>query len=158
MGMFKDMKDMKKMANDLQKDNPRPSLREGLSQAKDAMAGAQGQMAAAQLAADPNARDGSAVINAVRDTGMTVNENPSVEFDLSVTAGGFTYETTHTQIVSRLQVGQLQPGAQVNVKIDASGPEHAADRLTAGAGVVVGVVGGRWGERPGDVRRRTPEN
>jgi hypothetical protein len=60
------------------------------------------------------------VIKAIRDTGVTINENPSVEMDLSVTSGGFTYETTHTQVISRLQVGQLQPGAQVNVRIDAT--------------------------------------
>jgi len=77
-------------------------------------------MAAGQLAQDPNARAGTAVINSIRDTGMTVNENPSVEFELSVTSDGSTYETTHTQVVSRLQVGQLQPGATVSVKIDAT--------------------------------------
>ena len=76
-------------------------------------------MSASQLAQDPNARDGTAEIKAIRDTGMTVNENPSVEFDLAVTSGGFTYEVTHSQVVSRLQVSQMQPGASVNVKIDA---------------------------------------
>jgi hypothetical protein len=115
MGMFKDLRDMKKMAKQAQKDNPRPGLREMVGQSKEALANAQ---AGSALIQDPNARQGTAVINAIRDTGMTVNENPSVELDLTVTADGFSYEITHTQIVSRLQVGQLQSGATVNVRID----------------------------------------
>ena len=120
MGMFKDLRDMKKTADQIQKDNPRPGFREMISQGKEALAGAQEQMSGAGLAQDPSARSGTAVIKSIRDTGMTVNENPSVEFELAVTTSGVTYDATHTQIVSRLQVGQLQPGASVNVKIDAN--------------------------------------
>lgn len=119
MGLFKDLRDMKKTAKEMQKDNPRPSFREMAAQGKEAMANAQDQMAAGQLAQDPNAKAGTATINAIQDTGMTVNENPSVQFELTVTdASGFSYDTSHTQVVSRLQIGQLQPGAQVNVRID----------------------------------------
>jgi len=118
--MFKDLRDMSKMAKDVQKQHPRPSLREGISMAKGALSDVSAQGEAQQLAQDPNARDGTAEIKAIRDTGLTVNENPSIEMDLAVTAAGFTYETTHTQVVSRLQVPQLQPGAVVNVKIDAA--------------------------------------
>jgi hypothetical protein len=118
MGMFKDLRDMKKMAKQAQKDNPRPGFRDMIGQSKEALAGAQAQQQSAQLAQDPNARQGTAEIKGIRDTGMTVNNDPSVEFDLTVTADGFSYEITHTQIVSRLQVGQLQSGATVNVRID----------------------------------------
>ena len=118
MGFFKDLRDMKKMADEIQEDNPRPGFREMMSQGKEALAGAQAQMFAGNLAQDPNARSGTAVINSIRDTGVTVNQNPSVEFQLSVTTSGITYDASHTQIVSRLQVGQLQPGATVDVKID----------------------------------------
>lgn len=119
MGLFKDLRDMKKTAKEMQGDNPRPGFREMAAQGKEAMANAQEQMAASELAQDPNAKAGTATINAIQDTGMTVNENPSVQFELTVTdATGFSYEATHTQVVSRLQVGQLQPGAQVNVRID----------------------------------------
>lgn len=120
MGLFKDLRDMTKMAKQIQDDVGRPSIRDAVSQGKEALAGFQDQMAAGQLANDPDARSGTAVIKAIRDTGMTVNENPSVEFDLEVTSGGFTFPVTHTQVVSRLQVPQLQPGATVSVKIDAN--------------------------------------
>ena len=119
MGMFKDLRDMTKTAKQINKDNPRPGFGEMISQGKDALADAQNQMSASQLAQDPNSRDGSAVIGAIRDTGVTMNENPNVEFDLTVSSGGFSYQVTHTQVISRLQVGQMQPGATVNVKIDA---------------------------------------
>ena len=71
------------------------------------------------LADDPDARDGKAEIKSVRDTRMTVGNDPVVEFDLSVTSGGFSYRVTHTQVVNRLRVGQLHPDAVVDVKIDA---------------------------------------
>ena len=118
MGMFKDLRDMKKMADEAQKQNPRPSLREGLSQAKRAMASAAEQQDARGLANDPDARDGTAEIKSIRDTRMTMGEDPIVEFELEVSSSGFTYPVTHTQTVNRLDVGRLQPGAVVDVKID----------------------------------------
>ena len=119
MGMFKDLRDITLMGKEMLKDTPMPGMRESIGQMRGMMEEAQTQMAAAELMQDPNARPGTATIMAVRDTGMTVNENPSVAFDLQVTdAAGFTYVVTHTQIVSRLQVGGMQPGATVNVMID----------------------------------------
>lgn len=117
MGMFKDLRSMSKTAKELKKDNPSPGFREMISQGKEALESVQDQFGDSAIAEDPNARSGTAVITAIRDTGVTMNENPNVEFDLEVSSGGFTYEATHTQVVSRLQVPNLQPGTTVNVKI-----------------------------------------
>ena len=54
--------------------------------------------------------EGKATIAAFRDTGMTVNENPVVEFDLDLDGGGFASRVTHRQLVSRLSIGKLAVG------------------------------------------------
>jgi hypothetical protein len=124
MGFFKDLRDMKKMADEMSGGAQRPGLRESVAQGREAMAAAQQHLSQAQqlqLGADPNARTGTAVINAVRDTGMTINEDPVVEFQMNVTGpDGSTYAVLHQQIVSRLRIGALQPGTQVQVRIDAT--------------------------------------
>ncbi len=40
---------------------------------------------------------------------MTMNENPVVEFDLEVAAGGVPYEATIKQLTSRLTAAQYTP-------------------------------------------------
>jgi hypothetical protein len=123
MGFFKDLRDMKKMADDMTaQTGGRPSLRDTVSQGKEAMGMAQEQLALAQqlqVQANPNARTGRATINAIRDTGMTINEDPVVEMQMNVTdADGSMYAIVHQQIVSRLRLAQIQPGAEVQVRID----------------------------------------
>jgi len=114
---------MKKMANEMTESmGGRPGLRETIRDGKEAMAMAQqqmGQVADMQLANDPNARTGRALINAIRDTGMTINEDPVVEFQMNVTdSDGSVYAVLHSQLVSRLRVGAMQPGSEVAVRID----------------------------------------
>jgi hypothetical protein len=54
---------------------------------------------------------------------MTINENPVAELDLQVdSAGGPPYPATAKQVLPRLQVGQIQPGAVVDVIIDPDNP------------------------------------
>jgi hypothetical protein len=123
VGFFKDLRDMKKMADDMSAQaGGRPSLRDTVSQGKEMMGVAQEQLAQAQqlqLQANPNARSGRAVINAIRDTGMTINDDPVVEFQLNVTdADGSVYAVLHQQIISRLRIPGVQPGAEVAVRID----------------------------------------
>lgn len=43
---------------------------------------------------------------------------PELQFQLSVDVNGATSDVTHTQVVSPAVIGQLQPGAQVPVKVD----------------------------------------
>ena len=64
--------------------------------------------------------DGQATIKAIRDTGMTMNENPVVEFDLEVAAGGVPYEATIKQLTSRLTAAQYTPGTVLPCKVDPS--------------------------------------
>jgi hypothetical protein len=70
-------------------------------------------------------QDGTATITAVRDTAVTVGDNPSIEMDLQVQVAGAgpPYPVTHEQVVSRHSVGNFQPGASVVVKVDPEDPE-----------------------------------
>ena len=82
-----------------------------------------------QMMADQELRqtgkDSEATVVAICDTGMTMNENPVVEFDLKVTVGGFgPYDVTRQQIISRLQMGQIQPGAELQVKVAQDDPQR----------------------------------
>ena len=119
MGMFKDMRNLKRQADSLPKG---PGLRETLKQAPGMMDQAKQQLDAQQGNAEllESGVDGKATIKAVRDTGMTMNENPVVEFDLEVAAGGTPYEATIQQLTSRLTVAQYTPGTVVACKVDPS--------------------------------------
>lgn len=53
------------------------------------------------------------------DTGTTVNDNPLVGFLLEVyPTNRQPYQVQTQSLISRLSIGQLQPGAMVAVKID----------------------------------------
>jgi hypothetical protein len=70
-----------------------------------------------------NARIGTATIEAVRDTGVTVDGDPTLEFDLSVSVeGGAAYGVTHRQTISRIAIPSFQPGATVPVRVDPADP------------------------------------
>jgi hypothetical protein len=67
---------------------------------------------------------GEARIDHVNDTGTTINENPQVEFNLTVTIPGRDpYPTTLTQIVSRIAIDSFQPGATVPVRVSPDDPQ-----------------------------------
>jgi len=126
VGLFGDMRKMMKGAKDLQKAQGGTGLRDTvrmgasmMDQAKSALADNQEQ---GRIAAE--GRDGTATITAVRDTQMTLNQLPVLEFDLDVVAGGFgPYPVTIQQVVSRPAVARLQPGAEAAVKVDAEDPK-----------------------------------
>ncbi|HST40278.1 MAG TPA: DUF3592 domain-containing protein [Conexibacter sp.] len=66
---------------------------------------------------------GQATVQALRDTGMMINENPQVEFDLLVSVDGREpYPVTHRQVVSRLVISNFQPGASIPVRVDPADP------------------------------------
>jgi hypothetical protein len=68
-------------------------------------------------------RAGTARIDARRDTGLTVDDDPSLEFDLLVTVDGAEpYAVMHRQVISRWAVTSLQPGATVAVRVDPADP------------------------------------
>lgn len=117
MGMFKDIRNLKRQADSLPKG---PGLRETLKQAPRMM-----EQAKQQLDAQPgnselmtSGIDGQATIKAIRDTGMSMNENPVVEFDLEISAGGVPHDATIQQLTSRLTAAQYTPGTVLACKVD----------------------------------------
>ena len=68
-------------------------------------------------------REGTATVTALRDTGVTINDNPQVELDLDVAVQGMpVYPVTHRQVISRLAIAGFQPGATVPVRVDPQQP------------------------------------
>lgn len=67
-------------------------------------------------------RIGSATIRAIRDTGIAVDDDRTVDLDLTVRlADGGSYAVTHRQTVSRRALPSLQPGATFPVRVDPAG-------------------------------------
>jgi hypothetical protein len=67
---------------------------------------------------------GQARIDEITETGATINDNPQVRFNLTVTVPGRDpYPATLTQIVSQLAIGNFQPGATVPVKVSPDDPQ-----------------------------------
>ena len=48
----------------------------------------------------------------------TVSMQPELQLQMTVEVNGTQSEVTHVQVVSPAIIGQLQPGAQVPVKVD----------------------------------------
>src|SRR5919202_6598164 len=101
MGFFKDIRDLQKQAEAMTPPEHRGvrgglrAMRDGVAQANQMLGDVQAEnMKAQHLMA--NGQVGSATITAIRDTGMTINDNPTVELDLSVTVNGAEpYAVTH---------------------------------------------------------------
>jgi hypothetical protein len=124
MGFLKDIRNLQKQAEAMTPPEHRGitggfrAMRDGVAQANDMLAGmqAEGQKAQHLMA---NGRVASATITAVRDTGVTINDNPTVELDLSVAVDGSEpYAVTHRQTISRIAIPSFQPGATVPVRVD----------------------------------------
>jgi hypothetical protein len=111
------------------KDVPKVTMRSGLERmaastafAAQTLQDMTGQgVGAARSGIDP--RSGTATVVAVTDTGMLVNFDPVVMIDLSVTVDGHdAYAVRLRQIVSKLYLARLAPGATLPVSIDAQDP------------------------------------
>jgi hypothetical protein len=113
MGMFKDLRDLHKASKQFE----RPTMRDSLRQANEAVqAFTEGQQQAADIAA--NGVLGKATVREMRDTGALVNHMHVLELDLTVEANGFSSEVTHSEPISPVLLGRLQPGAEITVKVD----------------------------------------
>lgn len=67
------------------------------------------------------------VITAIRQTGMSVNDQPQVEFAVRVEPlGEPTFETKIKRIVSLLEIPSIQPGTRVEVAYDPADHSKAA--------------------------------
>lgn len=129
MGFFKDLSDLKKTGDAMRPPEHR-GVMGGFRAMKDGVATAN-QMVG-NLAAEKqktailmaNGVVGQATIDQVVDTGTTVNDNPQVQFGLTVTIPGHEpYSATLTQVVSRLVMGNFQPGATVPVRVSPDDPQ-----------------------------------
>ena len=124
MGFFKDLRNLKKAADDLTPPEHRGlggsfrMMRDGVHQATELLEDLKDGGEEAQRL-QTSGRPGTALVMALRDTGVTINENPQVELDLQVTLEGVSpYNVTHRQVISRLQTAGFQPGSTVNVRVD----------------------------------------
>jgi hypothetical protein len=124
MGFLKDIRNLQKQAEAMTPPEHRGvtggfrAMRDGVAQANQMLGDmqAEGQKAQHLML---NGRVASATITAIRDTGMTINDNPTVELDLAVSVDGAApYAVTHRQTISRIAIPSFQPGATVPVRVD----------------------------------------
>jgi len=128
MGFFKDIRNLQKQAEAMTPPEHRGmaggfrAMRDGVAQANQMLGDVAAESQKAQYLMS-NGRQGSATITAIRDTGVTINDNPTVELDLDVSLdGGAPYTVTHKQTISRIAIGSFQPGATVPVRVDPMDP------------------------------------
>jgi hypothetical protein len=131
MGFFNDVKKLKEQSKEIQEQTgyKRPSIREAMHQATDAMTQAQGLIAEQQASQQLLATGvmATATLNQYRDTMSTMGDNPLVEMTLTVhVEGREPQEVTHTEMVPRLLIGRLAPGASLPVRVDATDPSKIA--------------------------------
>jgi hypothetical protein len=119
MGMFKDMRDLSKTGKEMKKERggSLKMMKDGLAQANQAVQQVQSDQALAERLANEGV-DATATIEQMVATGKTVNMQPELQFQMMVDIGGSQSSVTHTQVVSPALIGQLQPGAQIPVKVD----------------------------------------
>lgn len=119
MGMFKDMKDLNKAGKQMKKERggSLKMMKDGLAQANQMVQQVQSDQELAEKLANDGV-DGTATIISMVATGATINMQPELQFQMSVDVNGSVSTVTHTQTVSPAIIGQLQPGAQVPVKVD----------------------------------------
>jgi hypothetical protein len=119
MGMFKDMRDLNKAGKQMTKEQGGAfkMMKDGLAQANQAVQKVQGNQELAEKL-DNEGVDGTATVGQMVATGRTINMQPELQFQLTVDVNGTKSEVTHVQVVSPAIIGQLQPGAQVPVKVD----------------------------------------
>ncbi|HEY5977047.1 MAG TPA: hypothetical protein VIT85_04255 [Solirubrobacterales bacterium] len=125
MGMFKDMRDLTKAGNQMKKEQggSLKMMKDGLAQANEMVQGVQADQELAERLANEGV-DATATIVSMQATGATINMQPELLFQLNLDVNGSTSEVTHKQVVSPAVIGQLQPGAQVPVKVDPN--DHSA--------------------------------
>jgi hypothetical protein len=129
VGFFKDVRNLQKQAKDMTPPEHRGvvggfrAMKDGVAQANSMMGDLAGQQQKAQMLMT-NGIVGQATIDAVNDTGVTVNENPQIELSLTVTVPGKDpYPASLTQVVSRIAIASFQPGSTVPVRVSPDDPQ-----------------------------------
>ena len=122
MGFFKDLRQMQKTGQDMQR---QAGIRPGFAGMKDAAAMAnqtmqglqQGDADAQRILATGTVATG--IVKSLRDTGTMINMHPMVEFQLEVTVPGQpAYTVTHQQVIPPTQIPTVQVGCPVSLRID----------------------------------------
>ncbi|MHB8059864.1 MAG: DUF3592 domain-containing protein [Gaiellaceae bacterium] len=129
MGFLKDVRNLQKQAKDMTPPEHRGvkggfrAMKDGVAQANEMLGDVAAQQQKAQMLMTTGIV-GTATVDAVNDTGVTINENPQVEFILDVTVPGKDpYKASFTQVVSRLAIASYQPGATVPVRVSPDDPQ-----------------------------------
>ena len=122
MGLFKNMRDLAKQANEI---SATTDVGAQLAGAQTRMAEANQMMADQTAAANASVSgvDATAVIVEVRQAAVMVNFQPMIELDLTVLPEGLPpYPVTVKQVASMVHLAQVQAGATVHVKVDPNNP------------------------------------
>lgn len=128
MGFFKDLRKVSKQAKELQANQPpmKDRMATAMAQMQQANAVVAQQAAAGATWHDPMAVDGTAQVLSVQDTGMRVNLNATLQFELLVTLPGQPPRpVTVSSIVQPQHLALAQPGAQLRVRANPATPEQA---------------------------------
>ena len=119
MGMFRDTRDPNETGAQMQNERGGnfAMMKNGLAQANQELQQAQAEQELAEKLAHEGV-DGTATIIQVRATGKNMNMWPELQFELSVDVAGCRSTVTHTQLVSPIAIGRLEPEAEVPIKVD----------------------------------------
>lgn len=123
MGLFKNVRDLQKQANEISKDwDPAQQMKDGMAQMQAATQAMAQQTQAANVAL--TGTPAKATVVGVRQTGAMVNYQPTLELDLTVfPEAGTPYPATVTQVVEQVYLGRAVAGQQVAVKVDPQNPQ-----------------------------------
>lgn len=129
VGFLKDVRNLQKQAKDMTPPEHRGvvggfrAMKDGVAQANSMMGDLAEQQQKAQMLMTTGIV-GQATIDAVNDTGVTINENPQIELSLTVTVPGKDpYPASLTQVVSRIAIASFQPGSTVPVRVSPDDPQ-----------------------------------
>lgn len=129
MGFMKDVRNLQKQGKAMTPPEHRGvmggfrAMKDGVAQANEMLGDVAEQQQKAQMLMTTGIV-GQATVDSINDSGVTVNDNPQVEFVLDVTLPGREpYKASLTQVVSRLAIAGFQPGATVPVRVSPDDPQ-----------------------------------
>jgi hypothetical protein len=129
VGFLKDVRNLQKQGKAMTPPEHRGvmggfrAMKDGVAQANEMLGDVAEQQQKAQMLM-ATGLVGQATIDAVNDSGVTVNENPQIELALTVTVPGRDpYQASLTQVVSRIAIAGFQPGSTVPVRVSPDDPQ-----------------------------------
>jgi hypothetical protein len=129
VGFLKDVRNLQKQGKAMTPPEHRGvmggfrAMKDGVAQANEMLGDVAEQQQKAQMLM-ATGLVGQATIDAVNDSGVTINENPQIELALTVTVPGRDpYQASLTQVVSRIAIAGFQPGSTVPVRVSPDDPQ-----------------------------------